>query len=298
MEFKKLLSYSNIPFLENEPMGNHTGYGVGGNARYFIYATSVKMLKDALELAKSCKISVKICGFGTNLLVSDGGYNGLVICTERLKGIEYKNDVYKVACGTPLVEFIRFAVENGSCGLEALVGIPATVGGAIVMNAGAFCHTISDYCVGVQTLKNGKLIYREKQDCKFDYRKSKFLGGKETVLNAMFSLPDCIDKQQVLNYLEDCAIKRKTVQPKGRSCGSVFKNPKGDFAGRLIDQAGLKGFSIGGAEVSSVHGNFILTKKGAKATDVYLLINKIKQTVYEKFKIQLQEEIELIGKFI
>lgn len=297
MDFETNLKNSGITFIKNEPMRKHTGYRVGGNAKYFVKANSLIEIKKTVEFAKESKYKVKICGFGTNLLVSDRGFNGVIVSTENIKGVDYSNKLFKVMCGTPLRVFIMTAVENNHCGLEGLIGIPASVGGAIVMNAGAFCHSVSDFCVGVQTLNNGKLVYRDKSECKFGYRKSRFLRKNEIILSAIFSLPECEDKEKVLKYINDYTYRRTSFQPKGRSCGSVFKNPEGDYAGRLIDFVGLKGFRIGGAEISPVHANFIVTHEGATATDVIELISYIKLKVKEKLNVILTEEIEILGDF-
>ncbi len=297
MDFENSLKILNIAFVKDEPMSKHTGYGVGGNAKYYIRAKSLIDIKRAIECASEYSIKVKVFGLGTNILVSDKGYDGVIISTEQIKGVEYANNQFRVMCGTSLREFIKTAVEKNHCGLEGLIGIPASVGGAIVMNAGAFCHSVSDFCVCVQALINGKLVYIDKNECKFGYRKSRFLHSDETVLSAIFSLPECEDKERVLQYIKDYTIRRKSFQPNGKSCGSVFKNPEGDFAGRIIDSLGLKGYKIGGAEISPTHANFIITHEGAFAKDVKELIDYVKLKVSKAYNINLTEEIETLGEF-
>ena len=193
-------------------------------------------------------------------------------------------------------KLIKFALVHGFGGLEALSGIPATVGGAIVMNAGAFGHNISDYITSVETLCSGKIKVYDNSGCKFTYRSSRFKGKNEVVVSATFKLPE-LDREIISTSVKSYLDLRKSIQPSGRSFGSVFKNPKPYMAGALIDEAGLKGLRIGGAEVSDKHANFIITSSKAKAKDVYMLMLKIKKEVYEIFGIILEEEVELIGEF-
>ena len=198
--------------------------------------------------------------------------------------------------GVSLGKLIDFTKNHGLTGLEALSGIPATVGGAIVMNAGAFGYNISDKITTVETLCDGKIKKYYKDDCKFIYRGSRFLGKKEVVVSANFSLKEQ-DREKIDTSIKSFIDLRLKMQPTGKSCGSVFKNPKNEIAGRLIDKAGLKGLRIGGATVSTCHGNFILTSGNATAKDVYQLISVVKARVKNQFDIELKEEVEYVGEF-
>jgi len=206
-----------------------------------------------------------------------------------------KGDVISL-CGTQLSSLIKFATGSGFTGMEGLYGIPATVGGAICQNAGAFGYTVSDYIEEVTALVGGEIKRYLKSDCKFKYRSSLFSDSEAFIISARFKFPKrkkVVARKEYYEFL----YRRERTQPKGKSCGSVFKNPKGDFAARLIEGAGLKGFKIGGASVSDMHANFILTERGASAKDVYSVISEIKKRVYDKYGVTLTEEVEYLGVF-
>ncbi len=297
MGFKShLLELSDLTVFENEPLRKHSGYGVGGNADFFIEVGSLFSLNNLINLAKGHNIPYKVIGNGTNILFSDKGYSGLIISTSKLADIFFKRDEVYATCGVLVEKLINFTTNHGLSGLENLAGIPATLGGAIVMNAGAFGSCISDYLTSVEVLTGGKIIKHLKKDCDFGYRTSKFLGGGQVILSATFKLKS-VDRCSAYNDYRLYGIMRKNIQPQGKSCGSVFKNSKKFSAGKLIQDAGLKGYAIGGATVSEKHANFIITKNGATAKDVFNLIKYIKQKVFEKFDILLQEEVELVGEF-
>lgn len=249
-----------------------------------------------INLAKQYRVKYKVIGNGTNLLVSDLGFDGLIIDIKRLNDVFFKRENVKAMAGASLEKLIRFNLENKLGGLESLSGIPATIGGAVVMNAGAFGHNISDHLLSVETLYNGKIKVYDKNECKFSYRKSRFLGKKEIVISATFNF-EKVDRELILAGIKSYTEIRKSIQPQGRSCGSVFINPKPLSAGALIEKAGLKGYAIGGARVSEKHANFILTSQKARANDVYLLIQYIKQKVKDAFGVELVEEVECVGEF-
>ena len=291
-----LCEYTNAKISFDEPMKRHTGYGVGGCARYYAEVDTLYSLNLLINLAKQYRVKYKVIGNGTNILVSDLGFDGLIIDTKRLSDVFFKREKVKAMAGASLEKLIRFNLEHKLGGLEALSGIPATVGGAIVMNAGAFGHNISDYIVSVETLRNGKIKIYDKSECKFEYRSSRFLHKKEIVVSATFDFPS-VEKEIVISGIRSYMEIRKALQPQGRSCGSVFTNPKPLSAGALIEKAGLKGYVLGGAKVSEKHANFILTNSKAKARDVYLLIQEIKQKVKDAFGVELSEEVECVGEF-
>lgn len=291
-----LLEYTNAKITFDEPMKKHTGYGVGGCARYYASVDSLYSLNLLINLANQYRVKYKVIGNGTNILVSDLGFDGIIIDTKGLNDVFLKRENVKAMAGASLEKLIRFNLEHKLGGLEALSGIPATVGGAIVMNAGAFGHNISDHILSVETLHNGKIKTYDKNECKFTYRKSRFTGKKEIVVSATFSFPSA-DREVVLSGIKSYMDIRKSLQPQGRSCGSVFTNPKPLSAGALIEKAGLKGYTLGGAKVSEKHANFILTSAKARAKDVYLLIQEIKQKVKDAFGVELIEEVECVGEF-
>lgn len=280
----------------DEPMKKHTSYGVGGLARCYVEVDNLYTLNEIVTYAKAQKIPFKILGNGTNVLVSDKGYNGIVICTVKLNDMFFVRDEIRAMAGASLFKLIKFAKEHRLGGLEALSGIPATIGGAIVMNAGAFGHNISDKLTTVETLCDGKIKKYYKEECRFNYRGSRFVGKKEVIVSASFRLKET-DREIIASGIKSFSELRSSIQPSGKSCGSVFKNPKPETAGRLVDKAGLKGFAIGGASVSERHGNFITTNGNATANDVYELIQHIKKKIQKEFGIELKEEVEFVGEF-
>ena len=297
MGFKNQLeNFTHAKIYFDEPMNKRTALGVGGKALYFAEVDSLYGLNLLVSLAKEHRVKVKILGNGTNVLVSEKGFDGLIISIKRLSDVFFKREEVRAMAGATLDKLVRFARDNGLSGLEALSGIPATVGGAVVMNAGAFGHNISDRITTVETLENGKIKVYDKSDCKFGYRTSRFFGKKEIIISACFSLlPE--EKQIILAREKSYKEVRNAIQPMGKSCGSVFKNPKPYTAGELIDRAGLKGFTIGCVTVSNKHGNFITTKPRATANDVYVLIQIIKDKIKSEFNVLLEEEVEFVGDF-
>ena len=289
---ESLRQIPDINFTENVNIGYRTSFGVGGRAKYYVSPESVYSLIGCINAATSWDFNYKIIGNGTNILVSDKGYDGLVICTKNLNSLFLDKGEVISLCGTPLSKFVNFVSACGRTGAEGLCGIPATVGGALYQNAGAFGYTISDYVYEITCVKDGKTVKRKKAACAFGYRTSIFKRNGEFIVSAKFRFPK--RKKLVKNVFED---RRKISQPSGRTCGSVFTNPPSDYAGRLIESAGLKGAKIGGAQVSEKHANFIVASDNAAAQDVYLLINEIKQKVYEEFGVKLKEEVEYLGEF-
>lgn len=294
--YEELVDFTQAKIKLFEPMKNHTGYRVGGAAKFYAEADSLYGINVLSSLCKKYRVPYKVLGNGTNVLFSDQGYDGLVINFKKLCDVFFKRDEVRAMAGASLDKLIKFAFEHRLSGVEALAGIPATVGGAVVMNAGAFGHNISDCITSVETLYNGKIKFYDKDECKFCYRGSRFLGKKEIIISASFHFWDN-ERDIIAAGIKTYSELRKTLHPTGRSCGSVFKNPKPSSAGALIDRAGLKGFSVGKAKISDKHGNFIITERGATATDVYLLIQFIKEKIKSTFDIDLVEEVEFVGEF-
>lgn len=289
---ESLRQIPDINFTENVNLGYRTSFGVGGRAKYYVMPESVYSVVQCVKTAINAGVNYKIIGNGTNILVSDRGYDGLVICTKSLNSVFLDKGEIIALCGTPLNRFVSYVSGCGRTGAEGLIGIPATLGGAICQNAGAFGYTISDCIYEITSIKNGKTIKRKKAACGFGYRTSIYKDSDEFIVSAKFRFKK--RKRIVKDYFYE---RRKAAQPSGRTCGSVFTNPPCDYAGRLIECAGLKGAKIGGAQVSEKHANFIVTGENAAARDVYLLINEIKKEVYEKFGVKLTEEVEYLGEF-
>ena len=310
-KLKKLLP----AIQKNISLKNYTTFKIGGPAKYFFVATIKKDLVRAIRLAKKYNLPFFILGGGSNLLVSDKGYNGLIIKFQIPNPkfqINSESQIPKinVEAGVLLSAVASAAAKNGLTGLEWAVGIPGTVGGAIYGNAGAFKKNISAAIKKAEILdiRNLKIKKFKKQDCKFNYRDSIFKHKKNLIiLSAELQLKKG-NKKEVQKKLKECLDYRKQTQPlEFPSAGSIFKNPsptqilkkfrraKNFSAGELIEKCGLKGKRTGGAKISEKHANFIVNLGGAKAKDVKKLINLAKKKVKKKFGITLAEEIQHLG---
>lgn len=304
MDFLEELSgIAGLTIKREEPMKKHTTAGLGGNARYYAEAGSLYSLAAALGSAKRCGVKSKVIGCGSNLLVSDAGYNGLIISAKNVKDIFITKEGLRAGCGTTLAAFSQFALRAGLGGAEELAGIPGTIGGAVKNNAGAFGKSVSDVLLFAEILSDGKIEKKAAKDLKFGYRKSGLKKG-ETVIAATFALFPQKTSEIEKRRAEFIGIRRAS-QPHGRSFGSTFKNPKrvkseelkGLGAGAIIEKAGLKGLACGGASVSVKHANFITISPSATAKEVKNLIDRIKLEVYEKYGVKLSEEVEYVGEF-
>ena len=296
MVYLEHLDRLSIKYFLNHSIKPHTTLKVGGKALIYIVPNTFRQLQQSIVILKENGVKYKILGNGSNVLVSDSGYNGAIISTKELDNIKFAENSVVATCGVKLCNLIKQCKNQGLSGLESLCGIPATVGGAIVMNAGAFNSCISDKLISVYALYEDKPVIIDKQNCSFSYRKSKFLNSKYTILSATFSL-DFKPTLEIENNIKSFIKMRRERQPVSRSCGSVFKNTSLAPSGLLIEKCGLKGFSLGNASVSNVHANFINLKDGCTAKEVYELIKAVKNKVKEKFNITLHEEVEFLGDF-
>ena len=282
--------------LENEPMSKHTSYGIGGPASAYITPYDRKDLAQILQFAHKNKLPIYFIGSGSNLLVADQGINGIVVSPARsLKKLEIDGNSIRAESGVMLGRLVKECMKNNLSGLETLVGVPGTLGGALVMNAGAFGGEISNYLQSVEIMKmNGSTKTYKTKDINFSYRFSSFKQD-EFIILASFILPN--EDPNIIKQKKNIASSgRKTNQPlKFRSAGSVFKNPEKFAAGYLIDKVGLKGKKIGGAEISTHHANFFINHGNASAEDITKLIKLAKKSVFEKFNIELELEIKTIG---
>ena len=296
MYYLKRFDELSIKYYLNHSMKAHTTLKVGGNAKIYIRPKTFRELEHCISILSLSKVKYKVVGNGSNILVSDKGYEGAIISTKNLNFITVNGNEVTASCGVNLNLLIKNLRDKNLSGLEKLYGIPATVGGAVVMNAGAFNETISQKLIKVCALTNGKMVCYDKNQCAFSYRKSRFLNKKSVVLSATFLL-DTLDKSQIDANINETIEFRNKTQPKCRSCGSIFKNDKFAPSGLLIDKCGLKGFTIGNANVSTIHANFINLKEGCTAQEIYDLILAVKQKVKEKFNVSLVEEVEFLGEF-
>lgn len=274
----------------HEPLASHTTFGVGGQAACLFTPESTLALTRAIELASAQEMPYIILGGGSNLLVADEGYAGLVISTRRLRGVSLSATALRAFAGEPLPALMNLADLAGNRSLNFLAGIPGSLGGAVAMNAGIPARTIGDVVEEVGVLSSdGTFRVLSREDCRFGYRTSAMLEQGLVVVWARLRLTEeSFDKDALL-------ARRKATQPvHARSAGCVFRNPPSLSAGQLIDAAGLKGISVGMAKVSEQHANFIVNLGGASSAEIRKLIDIVRQKVYKSFRIWLELEIRVI----
>ena len=298
MEFgEELEKMVNGTCLLNEPMSRHTSYGIGGPAGAYITPRDRDDLRRILHFADEQNIRVFFIGSGSNLLVADEGINGIVITLiKSFNKLEIKGCHIYAETGVMLGHMVKHCIKQKLTGLETMVGVPGTLGGALMMNAGAFGSEISNCLknVDVMTL-TGEIKQYSVKDIDFNYRHSSFKKD-EIIMSANFVLKKAT-KQEIMNKRAKASAGRKETQPlRFRSAGSLFKNPKKDVAaGYLIDKAGLKGTHRGDAEISEKHANFFVNHGKANAEDVVFLIRLARKTVEKKFGINLELEVKTLG---
>ena len=301
--FQSALSALHSAIRLNEPLARYTTARIGGQAEVVVEATSAEDLKDLVIAARKFGVPITILGGGANVLVSDAGLRGLVIIN-RARRIEFReHDQVWCESGTVLPTLARECVAHGLAGLEWAVGVPGTVGGAVVGNAGAHGRDVAADLVSATILNaDNEVSEWSKEALAFEYRSSiiKRLAASgqrlAVVFAATFQLTPA-DPIELAKKADEFNEYRRRTQPPGASMGSMFKNPTGNAAGRLIDQCGLKGTRVGDAEISTVHANFFVNHGHAAACDVKALIDLAQRSVREKFGVELELEIELLGKW-
>jgi len=282
----------------NEPLNKYTTLGLGGPADCLIDVPNMQALKKVLLFVKKQKLPLTVIGGGSNILVKDGGIRGLVLrLKEEFSSIRVLGSEIVCGGGATLSGTVITAAVKGLAGLEFAAGIPGTVGGAVVMNAGAGGGELKDVIKSVTVIdRNGKLTKLSCKKAGFTYRSAKFAkSGKLIVVTAVFKLKKSSQAEVKAKILVLLNNRKKSQPPCWGTAGSVFKNPKGNFAGRLIDECGLKGKKIGRAEISLKHGNFFINR-GRSAKDFLKLIELVKKTVLKKKGVKLEEEIKLLGE--
>lgn len=293
-EFKGLAK--NIYF--DELMKNHTTFKIGGSADVFVDAESAEEISDIIKYCKNNGIPYMVIGNGSNMLVSDKGIRGAVIKVgAKMNGISVDGETVTAGAGARLSAVANEALKAGLSGFETLSGIPGMLGGAIYMNAGAYGGEMKDVLESVTYIDaEGEMKTAEKDKLDLSYRHSMFEDSGFVIVSAVMRLKkgnyDDI-KASMLDYNKRRADKQPLSMP---SAGSTFKRPEGHFAGKLIQDSGLMGYTIGGAQVSDVHAGFLVNKGGATAEDVMRLIEYVQKTVTEKFGVQLEPEVRLIGE--
>ncbi|BAQ64109.1 UDP-N-acetylmuramate dehydrogenase [Geminocystis sp. NIES-3709] len=282
-------------------LSNYTSYRVGGTAKWYVEPQSWDDIQAVFEWIEKQQIPFTCLGAGSNLLVSDHGIKGLVLNTRHLKEchIDENNHTVTVGAGYPLPTLAWKAAKKGWQGLDWAVGIPGTIGGAVVMNAGAHQNSMADILINaVVAYGDGSIETLSRKDLQYNYRSSRLQKEQALVLKATLALTPGMEREKMLEITTNNFRMRKSTQPYDKpSCGSVFRNPQPKAAGWLIEQIGLKGYQIGGAQVAHRHANFIINSGNATANDIFTLIHHVQEQVEKKWSILLHPEVKLLGQF-
>ena len=278
----------------DEPLAQYTSMKVGGPVDYYLEPADREDLVALVRFFRQHDFPSMVIGRGTNVLVSDEGFRGAAISVERiLSDVRTEGDLVRAESGARLTKLADFCIQNGFAGMEWAAGIPGTVGGGIVMNAGAHGEQMSDHIVDVEIIRDGVALTVAKAAASFGYRMSAFRG--DIVLSARFAFPRG-NREELTRRRSELIKRRNETQPLNLpNSGSMFKNPPGTHAARLIEQAGLKGKRVGGAQISEKHANFIVNLGTARASDVVTLLDLTRRTVYQNTGILLELEVKMIG---
>lgn len=283
----------------DEPMKKHTTFRVGGPADYFVVPKTKEEVKDIVALCREFDMPYYVLGNGSNLLVGDKGYRGVIIqIYKEMNHIQVEGDRMKVQAGALLSKIGSAAFEAGLTGFEFAAGIPGTMGGAVVMNAGAYGGEMKDVLFSVTVLTpEGEVLTLSNKELELGYRTSIVAKKNYIVLEVTLALQKG-EKDAIKARMDELRIQRTTKQPlEYPSAGSTFKRPEGYFAGKLIQDAGLRGFQVGGAQVSEKHCGFVINKENATAADVLELMRQVSAIVKEKFGVELEPEVKRLGEF-
>jgi len=279
---------------ENAPLARHTWYRIGGPARWLIRPTSVEELQEAARRCSESNIRMYILGLGANILVSGAGVDGAVfrLDADHFRRVQIRKHQVEVGAGADMQKLVLRTIRQGLAGIECLAGIPGTIGGGIRMNAGGKFGDIGSIVHSVQVMDgHGNLYTRQKDDLVFDYR--------TTNISAPFILGATLDlepeePERILHKTKEIWMYKRNTQPLNtKNAGCIFKNPRGLSAGALIDQAGLKGMRVGGAEISTKHANFIIAHPGCTAEDIHTTIKLIREKVFDRNQIHLESEVQI-----
>ena len=284
---------------KDEPMKKHTTFRIGGPADYFIMPSNEKELAETIRVCREFSIPIYIVGNGSNLLVGDKGFRGAIIQLYKSMGtFQVEGNQITAQAGCSLAQIANAALDAALTGFEFAAGIPGTLGGAVVMNAGAYGGEMKDIVQNVTVLtREGEIRKLEKEELGFGYRASVIKDRGYVVLGAELMLVPG-DKEEILARMQELKNKRVEKQPlEYPSAGSAFKRPEGYFAGKLVMDAGFSGYAVGGAKVSEKHCGFLINAGGATASDVMELIRQIQAKVKEQFGVQLEPEIQFLGEF-
>jgi|LSQX01.2.fsa_nt_gb UDP-N-acetylmuramate dehydrogenase len=287
----------NVAVLLDEPLAKHTSLGVGGPADLFVVPRSIEALQSAVKLAATYDVPMHVLGEGTNLVVRDGGIRGMVLKMGRnLAQVRHDGNQVVAQAGARLALLCRKCCEWGLSGLEFASGIPGSIGGALVMNAGAYDGEMAHVVEWVMAIdRSGEKLKLHRDELGMSYRRSVFQDNGMLIACAAFLLTPC-DHRVIRSRIYSVVEERCGKQPVARrSAGSIFKRPEGDYAGRMLEEVGAKGMRVGGAMISEKHANFIVNHDHATATDVLALIAHVRQRVHDRFGVWLQTEVVTVG---
>ena len=290
-------TYPDLIIKENEPLSYYTYTKTGGKADIIVFPKTKVEVQQVIEYAKEHQIPLTVIGNASNLIVRDGGIRGIVMILTEMKEITLEGTKLVAQSGAKLIDVSRLAGASSLMGLEFACGIPGSVGGAVYMNAGAYGGEVKDVITQVEIItRTGEFKVLTNEECDFSYRHSLFQSNDDIVLSVTFELEHGI-LDRIRDKMTDLTFQRESKQPlEYPSCGSVFKRPEGHFTGKLIQDAGLQGYRIGGAEVSKKHAGFIVNIDGATATDYIELIRFIQDTIWELNQVRLEPEVKIIGE--
>lgn len=294
----EFLKQNNYSFKTNEPLKKHTSFKIGGNAEVYVMPETEEQIKEIMLKCDEFQLKYYLLGNGTNVLFSDDTYHGVIISTiENFNGIRQLSETtFECDAGVKLTTLCNYALKNSFTGFECLYGIPGTVGGAIITNAGAYGGEVSDVIVEVNHIDDkGNFGSFIGEEIDFSYRHSAYETNGYTICSAVF-VCEKGNKDEIKAKMDELIGRRREKQPlEFGSAGSTFKRPKGGYAAALIEQAGLKGTCVGDAEVSTKHSGFVINKGNATCSDVLKLIDIIKKKVYEETGIKLECEVRIVN---
>lgn len=300
MDYTELINqFPNLIVKENEPLSNYSHTKTGGPADLLFFPASVDEITAVINWTREEGYPLTILGNASNLIVRDGGIRGVTVILTKLKNITVEKNRMIVESGAPIIEVSEIAYQHELTGLEFACGIPGSTGGAVYMNAGAYEGEVKDVIEKATILTlNGDIIEVTNEQMQFSYRQSKLQRTNDIVLDVTFKLK-AGNPKKIRERMDELTFLRTSKQPlEYPSCGSVFKRPIGHFTGKLIQDAGLQGLTWGGAQISKKHAGFIVNIDGATATDYIELIEHIQEVILEKFDVELEREVRIIGESI
>ena len=284
-----------VEMLRDYPMRNYLYLKVGGEAEHLAYPRTMESFLALLSRLRAEGRKATVLGAGSNTIITERGMDGVVVSTKRLRGVRFDGTAVEAECGAMLSSIMNNSIKRGLTGFEFAAGIPGTVGGSVYMNAGANGGEIKDAVREVYVWRGGEEVKLERSEIDFRYRKSNLPPGS-VVTRAVFELSRGDARRSERNVREYLSYRNRTQPVRMANTGSVFKNPPGGSAGRLLESLGFKGMSVGGAKFSELHANFIVNFDGARADDVIELIERAKKAALEKSSVRLEAEVEIMGR--